>query len=122
MITGTISRHRAYVPVVVRGPGGLEGQVEFVLDTGFTGLATLPVTACQALGLPFARLQPSRLADGTRVMLDVFDAIVSWDGADRSIQVLGMDGAPLIGMALLDGQEVHLQVVAGGSVIIEQIP
>jgi hypothetical protein len=55
-------------------------------------------------------------------MLDVFDAIVSWDGADRSIQVLGMDGAPLIGMALLDGQEVHLQVVAGGSVIIEQIP
>lgn len=63
MITGTVARRRAYVSLKVRGLGG-EGDVEFVVDTGFTGVTTLPPAACAALVLPFfAASPPSWQAD-----------------------------------------------------------
>jgi clan AA aspartic protease len=80
MITGTFSQRRAYVDLTVRGPNGREGTVEFVLDTGFTGALTLPAAACTALNLDAARIQPARLADGSRVVLDVYEAVLIWTG------------------------------------------
>jgi clan AA aspartic protease len=121
MITGTISARRAYVPLRVLGPTGQEGEVEFMLDTGFTATATLPPTACVRLGLVTLRIQPVRLADGTRVLLDVYEATVMWDGVPRAIELLAKEGAPLIGMTLLDGSDVRLQVTEGGPVTIEPL-
>ena len=93
MITGTVSQNRAYVGLLVRSPNGQEGTVEFVLDTGFTGVTTLPAAACSAFGLPVVRLQPARLADGSRIVLDVYEATLMWDGSERLVEVLAMDGA-----------------------------
>lgn len=121
MIRGIISNHRPYIPLTLRGPSGYS-DVEFVLDTGFSGMLTLPLAACVALGLSFARIQPSRLADGTRILLDICEATLDWDGGQRIVHVLGVDGPPLIGMALLDGYDVHLRVQDGGSVTVESIP
>jgi clan AA aspartic protease len=121
MITGTISTHRAFVPLRVLGPNGQEGGVEFVLDTGFTGTSTLPPATCIRLDLIAGRIQPARLADGSRIMLDVYQATLMWDGAPRDIEVLAKDGAPLIGMTLLDGSDVRLQVTDGGPVTIEPL-
>jgi clan AA aspartic protease len=121
MITGVVSNRRAFVSLNVRGQTGAEGEVEFVLDTGFTGVLTLPTAACAALGLSIDRLQPSRLADGTRVMLDVHIGTLLWDGEEREVEVLGMAGAPLLGMTLLEGSDVHLQVADGGLVTIEPL-
>jgi predicted aspartyl protease len=42
MITGIVTGHHAFVRLFVRGPGGQEEEVEFVLDTGFAGFLTLP--------------------------------------------------------------------------------
>jgi predicted aspartyl protease len=61
------------------------------------------------------------LADGTRVLLNVHDATVGWDGVDWSIAIFAMDAAPLLGMSLLDGQDVRLQVTDGGLVTIETL-
>src|ERR1051325_2852739 len=102
MITGTISTRRAYVPLRILGPAGQEGEMEFVLDTGLTATATLPPTACAPLGLVTLRIQPVRLADGTRVLLDVYEATLMWAGVPRSIELLAKEGAPLMGMTLLD--------------------
>src|SRR5688500_2554397 len=113
MITGHISGYRAYISLVVRGPAGQEGEVEFVVDTGFTGQLTLPRAACLALGLLADRPQPSRLADGSRVILEVFLATVLWDGGAKTVEVLGMGGHPLLGMGLLHGHDVHLHVTDG---------
>jgi clan AA aspartic protease len=118
-MVGTISNRRAYVILTVRGPSGQEREVEFVLDTGFTGVLTLPPAACGVLSLPFARIQPAHLADGTRVILRVCHADILWNGRARTVEVLVMDGAPLIGMTLLDGHDVHLHVADGGSVTIQ---
>ena len=85
MITGAISRRRAYLNLTVRGPGGQEGEVEFVLDTGFTGVITLPPSACNLLALPYVRPQPAGLADGSRIMLDVYEATLLWDGVPRAV-------------------------------------
>jgi clan AA aspartic protease len=119
MITGSISRHRAYVNLIVRGPSGQEGEVEFLLDTDFSGAMTLPRAACLALGLPPDRLQPARLANGTRRVVEIFLASVLWDGSARTAEVLEKEGAPLLGMSLLDGHQVLLQVVDGGQITIE---
>jgi len=121
VITGTVTNRRAYVDLVVQGPNQVEGTVAFVLDTGFTGVMTLPPAACSALGLTVDRLQPAGLADGSRVMLDVYLATLMWDGEERYVEVLAMDGAALIGMSLLDGSEVRLQVADGGLVTIEPL-
>jgi hypothetical protein len=39
----------------------------------------------------------------------------------RAVEILAMDGAPLIGMTLLDGFDVRLQVTDGGLVSIEPL-
>jgi predicted aspartyl protease len=77
MITGAISRFRAYVNLVVSGPAGQEGEIEFVLDTGFVGDITLPPVACAAFGFPYLRPQPASLADGSRVVLEVYEGILA---------------------------------------------
>jgi clan AA aspartic protease len=118
LITGTVSNRRAHVALQVKGPAGQEGQVDFLLDTGFSGTLTLPSTACQALGLSQSHFQPARLADGSQVMLDVYNATVVWDGAERAVAVFAAQGVPLLGMSLLVGFEVCLQVVDGGLVTI----
>lgn len=121
MIAGAISRHRAYVNLSVRSPSGQQAEVEFVLDTGFNGVITLPRAACVALGLPYVRPQPAGVAGGNRIMLEVYECYLLWDGAERDVELLAMDGPPLIGMTLLDGSDVHLQVTEGGLVTIESL-
>jgi predicted aspartyl protease len=54
-------------------------------------------------------------------MLDVYEASLLWDGVERAVEVLAMEGAPLIGMALLNGFDVRLQVAEGGLVTIEPL-
>jgi clan AA aspartic protease len=121
MISGTISRRRAYIHLTVRGPSGQEAEVEFLLDTGFNGVIALPPAACTLIALPYIRPQPARLADGNQVILDVYEATLIWDGVPRDVEVLAKDGAPLIGMALLDGSDVRLQVTEGGLVTIQPL-
>ena len=105
----------------MRGPSERQARVEFVLDTGFTGVLTLPPDACAALELPLLRSQPAGLADGSRVMLEVYEATLLWDGAERQVEVMAVSSAPLVGMTLLEGSDVRLQVAEGGLVTIEPL-
>jgi clan AA aspartic protease len=118
MITGAISGRRAYLDLLVRGPGGHQAQVEFVLDTGFTAAITLPPDACSALGLTLLRSEPAGLADGSRVMLEVYEATLLWDGDQRQVEALALPSAPLIGMTQLEGSDVHLQIAQSGDGVV----
>jgi predicted aspartyl protease len=51
-------------------------------------------------------------------MLEVYEASLRWKGIDRAVEVLASDGAPLLGMTLLQGTDVHLHVEEGGLVSI----
>ena len=121
MITGIVLGHHALVPLTVRGPQGQEGEIEFVLDTGFAGFLTLPSVLISPFSLTYSHPMPVSLADGSRIMVDVYEAVLLWDGEERNVEVLATGREPLLGTSLLDGQEVILQFADGGLVTIEPL-
>jgi hypothetical protein len=53
--------------------------------------------------------------------MDVFESTVHWDRRPRVIAVDETDGVPLLGMALLEGCKLTMQVRPGGQVRIEPL-
>jgi clan AA aspartic protease len=122
MIIGVMTANReAVIHMLVRGSRGQERQVEAVIDTGFTGFLTLPVGLITDLALSFAGTTQATLGDGSEVHMDAFEATVLWDHQERSVVVLAAEGGALVGMAMLSGYRVTLEVKDGGSVIIEAL-
>jgi clan AA aspartic protease len=123
MMTGTVNAFlEAIIHLMVRGPQGQARQIEAVIDTGYSGMFSLPPALIAALGLPFRRRGRAVLADGSVCVFHVVEAIVIWDGQPRRIPVDTADADPLIGMGLLDGYELTMQVMNGGSVTIRALP
>jgi len=123
MITGVISPYReAEIQITVRGPGGQAQTLTAVLDTGFNESLTLPPAVVAHLGLIYRGPIRASLADGSVVILRNYRATLDWDGQPRDVTVLQADGGPLIGMGLLYGSRVTLDVVDGGPVSIEPLP
>jgi clan AA aspartic protease len=119
MIQGEVTPDsEAVIPLTIRASAGPDAAVEAVLDTGFTGFLTLPANIISTLGLKLFGDADVMLADGTIVTLHKFEATVQWDGRDRDILLLEAEGGPLMGMRLLYGSRVVLDVVDGGPVTI----
>jgi len=116
MITGTVTDDReAVIILTLRGPSGDEQEFEAVIDTGFDGSLTAPPGVIAALGLPLRRR-------GRATVFDIYEATVMWDGNARRVSVDEVDVAPLLGMSLLYGYELTVQIVEGGSVFLEPLP
>jgi len=123
MITGEVNvHHEATIRLPVRDADGREQAVEAILDTGFNGSLTLPPAVIAALGLPWRSRGLVILANGTEDQCDIYVATVIWDGTPRNILVEAAETDPLVGMALLYGHDVRMQVVQGGRVSIEALP
>lgn len=122
MITGRVQDSEARITLKLRGPGGDERAVEAVIDTGFTGSLTLPSTLIQELGLEWQSLGRGLLADGSECLYDVFMAEAEWDGRWVYILVDEAESAALVGMSLLDGYELRIEVSNGGAVMIQSLP
>ena len=122
MIAGVVTADReAIIRLAVRGPTGLEQEVEAVVDTGFDGWLSLPPTLIAQLKLQWRRRGRAQLADGSECVFDIYEGTVVWDGGMRRIAVDEASTAPLVGMALLDGYELNIQVRNGGSVTIKAL-
>ncbi|HXH13900.1 MAG TPA: clan AA aspartic protease [Alphaproteobacteria bacterium] len=123
MITGIVTANReATIQLVLTGPNHRPEVVEAILDTGFNGFLTLPSHVVRTLALPFAGNRRAMLADGRSVVLDLYLATIVWGGEEREVLVLQAEGGSLIGMSLLYGHRVTLNVVDNGSVIIDTLP
>jgi clan AA aspartic protease len=122
MIVGVVNSVReAVIPLSVRGPDG-QIEIDAVIDTGFNGYISLSRALISELGFPFRRRGRAVLADGGEIIFDVYEAIVIWDGERRRLEVDEADTDPLVGMGLLDGYELPVEVVEGGAVVIELLP
>ncbi len=123
MITGKVTSNReAVIELQLVGSNRRKEKVEAVIDTGFNGYLTLPSDLINRLKLQLAGNRRATLGDGNVVVLDVYLAKVLWHGQEWEVLALQADGGPLVGMSLLYGSRVMLEVVDNGDVTIDPLP
>jgi clan AA aspartic protease len=122
MIIGVVQYDEGRIRLRIKGPHGREQEVEAIVDTGFTASLTLPAALIRALRLPWQTVESFTLADGSECIFDVYLAKVEWDGKVRTILVDEADADPLVGMRLLRGCELRMQVRSRGKVTIKRLP
>ena len=123
MIEGSVNaRLEATVSLDVQRPGGRSRPIEAVVDTGYSEFLTLPPSQVGALGLPYKHQGTARLADGSEIAFDVYDAKLVWGGQIVAVLVDQAETTPLVGMALLEGHELCIEARTGGRVLIESLP
>ncbi len=122
MITGVVNAdYEAVVRLRLQGSRGQEREVDAIFDTGFNGFLTLSPALVTALGL--TRLSRGRviLADGREELFGIYGVTVLWDGQPRYVEADAVDTTPLVGMALLKGYDLYVQVIDGGRVVIQAL-
>ncbi len=123
MIEGLVTADRdAVLQLQVRGPDGDESVIEVLIDTGFDGWLSLPPADIASLGLPWRRRGRALVADGRESLFDIYEAELFWDGRWRRVAVDETEALPLVGTALLDGQELYIEFETGGAVTIQPLP
>lgn len=122
MIIGKIKANReAVIELEVIGLAQ-RAKIEAVLDTGFTGYLMLPSDLINHLSLQLIGTRNVILGDGSNVTLDLYRAKVLWHNVERIVYALRSDAELLVGMSLLHGSRVTLDVVANGNVTIDVLP
>ncbi len=106
----------------VSGPGGVEAAVDAIVDSGFTSSLTLPATMVSTLGLARQSGGTAMLADGSVRQFDICAAEVEWNGVWRAVLVSTVGNEPLLGMRLLAGHRLLIDVIPGGTVVITPLP
>ncbi len=120
MIQGSVNAaYEAVVTLAVRGPAGQTTEIDAVIDTGFTGVLTLPPALVSELGLPFVTRGRATLANGSEDFFDIYEVAVLWESQLRYVLADAADTTPLLGMALLDSHSLYVEVERGGRVVIQ---
>ena len=123
MIQGEVNAaYEAVVTLPLQDPEGRTRDVEAVVDTGYSGFLTLPPGLVDELRLPFAYMGQALLANDAEVDFDVHYVTVLWDGQPRDIEADATGSTPLVGMLLLDGHSLNIEVESGGRVLIQARP
>ncbi len=123
MITGRVNANlEATVRISLRGHQGDEKVVEAVIDTGFSGFLTLPSYLVKELGLTFHKRGQAELGDGSTVVFDTYEAVILWNGRARRIAIDAAEVDPLLGVRLLYGYEISVEMIEDGDVVIQALP
>lgn len=119
MISGEVNRdYEAVIRLTVAGPSGQAREVAAIIDTGINGALTVPADLIASLDLPPRGLGRAHLGDGSEILFARHAASVSWDGRQRRVYIDAAETEPLLGMGLLRGYELAVQVWPGGEVRI----
>ncbi len=96
--------------------------VDSVVDTGYTGFLTLPPATIVTLDLKWRGIKDVVLGDGCTQRFDVYSARIIWNGKFRPInKVNEADTDSLVGLGLLYGYQMYIQIKDGGSVKIRSL-
>ncbi|HEV3238586.1 MAG TPA: hypothetical protein VGZ25_16485 [Gemmataceae bacterium] len=82
----------------------------------------MPLAVIATLGLHWRSVDRATLADGSTCVFQVYVGKLVWDGKVRTVLVDEAGAAPLVGMRLLRGHELKMQVRARGKVTIKRLP
>ena len=123
MMTGKVTFNRkAIIELKIIGSNREQETVEAIIDTGFNGDLTLSSDLIYRLKFQPVGNRHVTLGDGSMVILDVYLGKVLWHGQEREVLVLQSEGGSLVGMSLLYGNRVILEVVNDGDVRIDSLP
>ena len=121
MITRSLnSKLEGYVPVTNQGPAG-QADLEAIVDTGFNGFLSLAPQQIAELDLEWSRYETAELADAQEFLASLFTAEVFWDGTWKTIEVAALGSTPLLGMQLLHGCRLLIDVVENGQLTIKPL-
>ena len=122
MMQGIVDQNcEATIRLVVGNVDSQRQMIDAVIDTGFTGFLTLPSSVLADLNLRAYRREEGILGDGSTCIFDVYRGLVIWDGELRRIDINESDTEPLVGMGLLYGYRMQLDVIEGGTVTIQAL-
>jgi predicted aspartyl protease len=123
MIRGTVTyRRQAIVRLRVRGPTGLESDIDAVVDTGFNSALTLPDALITSLKLVEKSKGQGTLANGSVHHFVSYEAELLWDGQWRRVLVSGSGTIALLGMRLVMGRKLLIEGKVGGTVELVLLP
>ncbi|MFM6375997.1 MAG: clan AA aspartic protease [Microcystis sp.] len=122
MMQGIVDQNcEATIRLVVGNLDSQRRMIDAVIDTGFTGFLTLPSSVLADLNLRAYRREEGILGDGSTCIFDVYRGLVIWDGELQRIDINESDTEPLVGMSLLYGYRMQLDVIEGGTVTIQAL-
>jgi predicted aspartyl protease len=109
------------IEIDVMGEDNRRQSIEAVLDTGFSGYLTLPWDSIRGLGLQSAGQRAFELANGEQFEFNTYLAMVLWHGRLRLVTVLESDSVLPLGVFLLWGNRVTLDMLDDGDVAIDEL-
>lgn len=122
MIHGRVDQNcEATIRLVVGNAASQRQLVDAVIDTGFTGYLTLPLSVLSNLNLRPYRREAGTLGDGSTCIFDVYRGVVIWNGEFRQVDINASEASPLVGMSLLYGYRVQFDAIEGGDVTIQSL-
>jgi clan AA aspartic protease len=122
MITGIVNADfEPIIPLSVCGSDGKIYTQDAIVDTGFNGWLSLPPSLIAQLNLRWKRRGRAILGDGSECIFNVYEAAVVWDGVILTIPIDEADSEPLVGMSLMEGYQLIVQVFEGGRVELSKV-
>ena len=125
MIEGRVTPDgKAMLSLAVRTAFGAERRLAVQVDTAFDQYLALTEDAVAALGLASLGDTPITLADGSVSSGRAFRLVLRWHGewvATFAVE-LSHGETNLLGMALMDGCDLHVEIVPGGRVTLTERP
>jgi clan AA aspartic protease len=122
MITGVVNAEfEPIVPLSIRRSDGKVFTQDAIVDTGFNGWLSLPSDLITELNLQWKRRGRAILGDGSECVFNIYEAVLVWDGNLLTIPVDEADSEPLVGMSLMEGYQLIVQVFEGGRVELSKL-
>lgn len=120
MISGSLNAEDLpIVSIRLRGPFG-SATIETIVDTGFGGNFTVPITLVHSLGLPRAGVAFHKDVRGSVILSNTYDCQIYWNGDWRDIEaVQSLTGFSLGGSRLMRGHKLIVDYGPARSVEIE---
>ena len=122
MMEGRIVGRHALLTVVFSMPPRPDFEIECVIDTGFTDQLTLPQALVDHLALPVKGNMDIDLANGTSIVLPVYEGWIKWVAGLRKVRVLATGPMPLLGTDMMSNCDLFIRFREGGPVTVEASP
>lgn len=110
------------IPIRVLDANGHVHRIVAVVDTGFNGHISLLPHQIRELGLGPPQSVAMAVANDAIISVNAYPGIVLWQGERRPVEVIEAEGTPTVGLALLWGSLLTVEITEHGAVTISPLP